>query len=83
MPLKTDAYFSTTRCEIPKVDLVVESAKSITDSAGFISKEDFMRFAKDKKLTDLDESKDKDDTPKKEWAPAKTTNTPVTNKQDQ
>ena len=37
-----------------------------------------MRFAKDKKLTDFDERKDKDDTPKKEWAPAKTTNTPVT-----
>ena len=45
-----------------------------TDSAGFINKEDFMRFAKDKKLTDFDEWKD--DTPKKEWAPAQTS-TPV------
>jgi hypothetical protein len=29
-----------------------------------------MRFAKDKKA-DFDERNDKDDTPKKEWAPAK------------
>ena len=47
-------------------------------SDGFINKEDFMRFAKDKKLADFDERKDKDDTPKKEWAPTKTSNTPVT-----
>ena len=61
----------------------VKTGSSITDSAGFINKEDFMRFAKDKKLADFEERKDKDDTPKKEWAPAKTTNTPVTRKQDQ
>ena len=42
-----------------------------------------MRFAKDKKLTDFDERKDKDDTPKKEWAPAATNNTPVDKKRDQ
>ena len=66
-----------------QVDLDVESAQSITDSAGFINKEDFMRFAKDKKLADFDERRDKDETPKKEWAPAKTGNNLVTKKQEQ
>ena len=66
-----------------QVDLDVEAAQSITDSAGFIDKDDFMHFPKDKKLTDFDERKDKDDIPKKEWAPAKATNTPVNKKQDQ
>jgi hypothetical protein len=31
-----------------------------------------MRFAKDTKLVDFGERKEKDDTPKKEWAPAQT-----------
>ena len=65
------------KMKFSQVDLDVEAAQSITDSTGFINKEDFMRFAKDNKLTDFDERKDKDDTPKKEWAPAATTNTPV------
>ena len=52
-----------------QVDLDVEAAQSITDSAGFITKEDFMKFAKDRNLVDFNDRKDKDDTPKKEWAP--------------
>ena len=50
-----------------QVDLDEEATQSITDSAGFITKEDFMKFAKERKLVDFDERKD--DTPKKEWAP--------------
>ena len=55
-----------------KVDLDEEDVKSITDSSGFINKEDFFRFAKDKKLVDFDERKEKDESPKKEWVPAET-----------
>ena len=52
-----------------KVDLDEEAVQSITDSAGFINREDFIKFAKDTKLVDFKERKEKDDTPKKEWAP--------------
>ena len=41
-----------------------EAAKSITDANGFISKENFMKFAKDTKLVDFGDRKD--ESPKKE-----------------
>ena len=59
-----------------KVELDEEAAQAITDSAGFITKEDFMKFAKEKKLVDFEDRKGGgEDTPKKEWAPTKTTST--------
>ena len=33
-----------------------------------------MKFAKDKKLVDFDDRKEKDETPKKEWAPIQASN---------
>ena len=48
-----------------------DAAKSITDSSGFVSREDFMKFAKETKLVDFGDRKDKEDSPAKEWAPAK------------
>ena len=56
---------------ISKVDLDEEAAQSITDSAGFINREDFMKFAKDTKLVDFGDRKEKDETPMKEWAPVR------------
>ena len=56
---------------ISKVDLDEEAAQSITDSAGFINREDFMKFAKDTKLVDFGDRKEKDETPTKEWTPAR------------
>ena len=50
-----------------QVDIDEEAAQSITDSAGFITKEDFMKIAKERKLVDFEDRKD--DTPKEEWAP--------------
>ena len=35
------------KMHVSKVDLDEEAAKSITDSSGFINREDFMKFAKD------------------------------------
>ena len=54
---------------IYEVDLDVEAAQSITDSAGFITKEDFMKFGKDRNLVDFNDRREKDDSP--EWAPTK------------
>jgi len=56
---------------IYEVDLDEEAVQSITDSAGFINREDFMKFAKDDKLIDFSDRK-AEETPKKEWAPTKT-----------
>ena len=50
-----------------QVDLDEDAAQSITDSAGLITKQDFMKFAKDRKLVDFDDRKDESN--KKEWAP--------------
>ena len=49
------------------MDLDEEAAQSLTDSAGFITKQDFMKFAKDRKLVDFDDRRDKEETT--EWAP--------------
>ena len=64
-----------------KVDLDEEAAKSISDSTGFITREDFMKFAKETKLVDFGDRKEREDTPAKEWAPAKG-NTNVGNIED-
>ena len=59
------------KMHVSKVDLDEEAAQSITDSAGFINKEDFMKLAKDTKLVDFGDRKEKDETPTKEWAPVR------------
>ena len=56
---------------VSKVDLDEEAAQSITDSTGFINREDFMKFAKDTKLVDFGDRKEKDESPTKEWTPAR------------
>jgi hypothetical protein len=56
---------------VSKVDLDEEAAQSITDSTGFINREDFMKFAKDTKLVDFGDRKEKDESPTKEWEPAR------------
>ena len=56
---------------VSKVDLDEEAAQSIADSTGFINREDFMKFAKDTKLVDFGDRKEKDETPTQEWAPAR------------
>ena len=55
------------------MELDIEAAQAITDSAGLITKEDFIKFGKDKRLVDFDDGRreeKKDEAP--EWAPTQT-----------
>ena len=49
-----------------------EAAKAITDASGFITKENFMKFAKDTKLVDFNDRKDESPKKEKEWVPTQT-----------
>ena len=57
-----------------------EDVQSITDAAGFINRENFMKFAKDTKLVDFGDRKDETCKKEKDWAPV-TSNTQVAIKQ--
>jgi hypothetical protein len=54
-----------------KVDFDKEAAQSITDSDGFINRDVFIKFAKDTKLVDFGDKKEKDEIQTKEWTLAR------------
>ena len=52
-----------------KVGFDEEAAKAIIDASGFITKDNFMKFAKDTKLVDFNDRNDESPKKEKEWAP--------------